>query len=72
MKSSEQKILKYACHELRSVRATLQAGFQHIRNPQVDPKKAESLCRQGLNRLDQVLDELEKHAVRNVALEQEL
>lgn len=72
MTSSEEKILKQACHDLRSVRATLQAGFQHIRDPRVDTEKAESLCRQGLARLDCVLGELERRMDQNVVLEREI
>lgn len=63
MKIEEQKLLRHACHELRSVRATLQAGFRHIQNPNADTQKAKSLCEQGLSRLDKMLEELEDQIV---------
>lgn len=60
MTINEQELLRRTCHELRSIRATLQAGFRHIQNPNVDSQKAQSLCEQGLDRLDKILDELER------------
>lgn len=62
MTTQEQGFLKHSCHELRAVKASLQAGFSHIRNPNIDREQAESLCTQGLNRLEIVLEKLEQQA----------
>ncbi|TVQ77141.1 MAG: hypothetical protein EA369_09530 [Bradymonadales bacterium] len=50
--------VKALCHDLRNVKAALEAGFAYLQSP-TEGEKAKSLCDQGLQRLDNILDELQ-------------
>lgn len=63
MTASEQTLIRSTCHELRTIRATLQAGFRHIQNPNVPSEKLRPLCDQAFERLDQLLEKLESQIV---------
>lgn len=59
MSEHESVDVKTLCHDLRNVKTALEAGFIYLQSP-TEGEKAKNLCDQGLQRLDNILDELQR------------